>query len=75
MKEDKITRILNCNYKEFVNIYKDQAGQNDYHLKRGDINIKFTNWTTITNTGSLNKDCDNEERSITFQAPINAPQS
>ncbi|KAF2076517.1 hypothetical protein CYY_002195 [Polysphondylium violaceum] len=74
MKEEKIQRILNCRYNDFIEIYMNQESQNDYHLKRGDINIQFTEWVK-SGGGAGAKEEDVKERTIVFQAPINAPQS
>jgi len=82
MKEEKIQRILNCRYNDFIEIYMNQESQKDYHLKRGDINIQFTEWNKSNNGNNSNSNSNNggveddiKERTIVFQAPINAPQS
>eukprot|EP01132_Coremiostelium_polycephalum_P009640 gene9640-11817_t len=74
MKEEKISRKLNCSCTEFLEIYKDQNSQTEYHLKRGDINLVFTEWQ-LSNTTTTSNNEERLERTITFQAPINAPQS
>ncbi|EGG22090.1 hypothetical protein DFA_01980 [Cavenderia fasciculata] len=81
MKEEKITRELECSLAEFIQIYRDESSQNKYHLDRGDINILFNQWndttsasTTTTTSSSFSYD-NISERTISFQAPINAPPS
>ncbi|GAM19488.1 hypothetical protein SAMD00019534_026630 [Acytostelium subglobosum LB1] len=74
MKEEKVIRTFECTIADFLTIYKDEDGQRQYHLARGDINISFTPWTTTTTT-TTTIPRGSETRSISFQAPINAPPS